>query len=158
MSHMQQTLSHSNWRRSYVSTHLYVYMYVVYVCGVLFCSIVQSFLIRDSPSEAAVPMLSRFSVLLCSHCTHNRTALHCFALLYFPSMVIFFAVLASAQCISLAAVVRTTFRFARTTYASSIFCNPMQTTPQCSVVAQVRARQHACLSACHSDSSSSVWG
>lgn len=129
MSHNNQTLSLVAWRRMYFSTHLFIHTYAMYVCvcWVLFCSIVQRFLIIDSPSEAAVAMLSRYDVLLCSHCTHYCTAL----LSSSPALVFFFAVLASAQCIPLAAVVRRTFRFARTTYASSIFCNPMQTTPLC---------------------------
>lgn len=79
MSHNNQTLSLVAWRRMYFSTHLFIHTYAMYVCvcWVLFCSIVQRCLIIDSPSEAAVAMLSRYDVLLCSHCTHYCTALHC---------------------------------------------------------------------------------
>lgn len=145
------TLSHSNWRRTYVSTHLFIHTYtyicVLYMCvcvGVLFCSILQSFLIGHrnvitllSTALFTLPTLLHFTTQLCS------------SLLFFPAVVLFFAVLASAQCISLAAVVRTTFRFARTTYASSIFCNPMQTTPLCCCSsASETTRLLACLPLC----------
>lgn len=89
MSHNNQTLSLVAWRRMYFSTHLFIHTYAMYVCvcWVLFCSIVQRFLIIDSPSEAAVAMLSRYDVLLCSHCTHYCTALLSCSLLWSSSLL-----------------------------------------------------------------------